>query len=98
MNCKKRLIMKTIRDVMNIRVNDFEFSVRCSNCMKRMGIDTLSQLTSISEKNLSNVKNMGKKSIDEISNKLNSLDLYYGMTDRDWARWGLSHLDLVKAL
>jgi len=90
--------MRTIKDVMNIKVMDFEFSVRCTNCMKNMGIQTLSDLTKHSQEEIVKMRNMGKKSIEEINTKLSELELSYCMDDRAWLQWGLQHIELVKAL
>lgn len=90
--------MKTIRNVMDINVGDFEFSVRCTNCMKNMGIQTLADLTRHSQEEIAKMRNMGKKSIEEINNKLADMELGYRMDDRAWLQWGLRHIDLIKAL
>ena len=90
--------MKTIQNVMDIKIEDLEFPVRCSNCMKNMGIKTLSELTSHSKAQFEKVRNMGKKSLDFIDEKLASLELTYSMDDRAWLSWGLKHIELIKSL
>lgn len=90
--------MKTIKEVMDINVADFEFSVRCTNCMKKMGIKTLADLTKHSQEEIAKMRNMGRKSLEEIDNKLAELELYYKMDDRAWLQWGLQHIELIKAL
>ncbi len=90
--------MKTIRQVMDIKVRDFDFSVRCINCMKKMGIETLSDLTRHSQEEIKKMRSMGKKSLDEIDAKLNFLDLNYSMDDKKWLQWGLRHIPLIKDL
>lgn len=90
--------MRTIRDVMNMKMDDFELSVRSSNCMKNMGIETLSQLTGKTMDEISRMRNMGKKSLGEINEKLEKLGLTYNMDDKAWLQWGLKHIELIKAL
>jgi DNA-directed RNA polymerase subunit alpha len=54
------------RQVMEVSINDFELSVRSRNCLKRMNIRTLGDLTRISEQQLLGSKNFGETSLDEI--------------------------------
>ena len=90
--------MRTIKEVMDIKVENFDLSVRSTNCLKRAGIETLSQLTSLDKNSLNNMKNFGKKSMEEISSKLQSLELTFNMTEQNWAEWGLGHISLIKQL
>ena len=90
--------MRTIKEVMDIKVENFDLSVRSTNCLKRAGVETLSQLTSLDNNTLNNMKNFGKKSMEEIISKLQSLELTFNMTERNWAEWGLGHIPLIKQL
>ena len=81
-----------------MKVENFDLSVRSTNCLKRAGIETLSQLTSLDKNSLNNMKNFGKKSMEEISSKLQSLELTFNMTEQNWAEWGLGHISLIKQL
>jgi len=63
-----------------------------------MGIKTLAELTSHSEEEISKMRNMGKKSLEEINKKLADLELSYKMDERSWALWGINHIQLIKAL
>lgn len=90
--------MRTIKEVMDMKVENFDLSVRSTNCLKRAGIETLSQLTSLDKNSLNNMKNFGKKSMEEISSKLQSLELTFNMTEQNWAEWGLGHISLIKQL
>jgi DNA-directed RNA polymerase subunit alpha len=54
------------RQVMEVQINDFELSVRSRNCLKKMGIRTLGDLTRINEASLLSSKNFGETSLDEI--------------------------------
>ena len=88
--------MRTIREVMNMDVRDLEFSVRCSNCMARMNIKKLSELTAMSKDEISKMRNIGKKSIDEMDGKLAEIGLWWQMTDLDWDSWGMRHIEWIK--
>ena len=90
--------MRTIKEVMDIKVENFDLSVRSTNCWKRAGVVTLSQLTSLEKNSLNNMKNFGKKSMEEIISKLQSLELKFNMTERNWVEWGLRHIPLIKQL
>jgi DNA-directed RNA polymerase subunit alpha len=52
-----------------------ELSVRSSNCLKRAGINTVDELVSKTEDDLMKVRNLGKKSLQEIKDKLDELEL-----------------------
>ncbi len=90
--------MQTIKNVMDMNIEDMEFPVRCNNCMKNLGIKTLSQLTKHSKTQIEKSRNMGKKSIEIIDQKLASMGLFYEMDERAWLAWGLRHIELIKSL
>lgn len=94
----KTKFMKTIKEVMDISVADFDFSVRCTNCMNRMGIKTLADLTKHSQEEIAKMRNMGRKSLEEINIKLAEMGLTYHMDNKAWLQWGLRHIELIKAL
>ena len=56
-------------------IEDLDLSVRSYNCLKRAGIHSLRQLVDFSENDLMNIRNFGSKSIDEVRDKLISMDL-----------------------
>ena len=56
-------------------IEDLELSVRSFNCLKRAGIATVEDLVNKSETDMMKVRNLGKKSLDEVTNKLHSLGL-----------------------
>ncbi len=87
--------MKTIREVMDMPVENFELSVRCSNCLKNMNIRTLAELTAKNEEDFSHIRNMGKTSIGLVKELVESLGLCFGMTDRDWLQWGLMNKEWI---
>lgn len=64
--------------VLEIPVTDFELSVRSRNCLKKMNIRTLGDLTRVSEPQLLSSKNFGETSLNEIKIILNSKGLRIG--------------------
>ena len=56
--------------VLEMNIDELELSVRAFNCLKRAEINTLDQLAEKTEEELGRVRNLGKKSIDEIIEKL----------------------------
>jgi len=64
--------------VLNIPVTDFELSVRSRNCLQKMGIRTLGDLTRTSEQDLLTSKNFGETSLVEIREMLHSKGLELG--------------------
>ena len=61
--------------VLEMSIEDLELSVRSFNCLKRAGIATVEDLVNKSETDMMKVRNLGKKSLDEVKNKLHSLGL-----------------------
>jgi len=54
-------------------IDELDLSVRSYNCLKRAGINTVGDLTSKTEDEMMKVRNLGKKSFDEIRKKLDEL-------------------------
>lgn len=88
--------MRTIREVMDMSIENLELSVRCKNCMSRLSVKRLCELTALSIEDIAKTRNVGKKSIEEIESKLGEIGLWWKMTDRDWVIWGLAHIDWIK--
>ena len=61
--------------VLEMSIEDLELSVRSFNCLKRANISTVEDLTNKTESDMMKVRNLGKKSLDEVTNKLHSLGL-----------------------
>ena len=68
------------RQVMEIPITDFELSVRSRNCLKRMNIKTLGDLTRVTEPQLLTSKNFGDTSLDEIKAILGQKGLRIGQS------------------
>ena len=57
------------------QIEDLDLSVRSYNCLKRAGIHSVRQLVDYSENDLLNIRNFGAKSIEEVKDKLKTMDL-----------------------
>ena len=67
---------ETIKEkVLEMTIEDLDMSVRSFNCLKRAGIDTVEDLTKRTESEMIKFRNLGKKSLDEVIQKLHSLGL-----------------------
>lgn len=60
---------------LDVTIDDLELSVRSYNCLKRAGINTVQDLTSKTEEDMMKVRNLGRKSLDEVIEKLRSMGL-----------------------
>ena len=56
-------------------IEELELSVRSFNCLKRASINTVEELTRKTEEEMMKVRNLGKKSLDEVKQKLEELGL-----------------------
>ncbi len=61
--------------VLEMTIEELDMSVRSFNCLKRAGIDTVEDLTKRTEEDMIKVRNLGKKSLEEVIQKLHSLGL-----------------------
>ena len=61
--------------VLEMSVEELELSVRSFNCLKRANINTVEELTKKTEEDMMKVRNLGKKSLDEVKHKLEELGL-----------------------
>ena len=62
-------------------IDDLDFSVRAYNCLKRAGVNTLGDLTAKSELEMMKVRNLGKKSLREVMEKVKELGLKFREDD-----------------
>ncbi len=62
-------------------IDDLDFSVRAYNCLKRAGINTLGDLTSKSELEMMKIRNLGKKSLKEVMEKIKEMGLKFRESD-----------------
>lgn len=62
-------------------IDDLDFSVRAYNCLKRAGINTLGDLTEKSELEMMKIRNLGKKSLKEVIEKIKEMGLRFREDD-----------------
>jgi DNA-directed RNA polymerase subunit alpha len=70
-----------VRQILNTPVEELELSVRSSNCLKNANIKTIGELTRKTEDDIAKTRNFGKKSLQEIKEKLKEWNLNLGITD-----------------
>ncbi|QQY09920.1 MAG: DNA-directed RNA polymerase subunit alpha [Candidatus Xiphinematobacter sp.] len=68
-----------VKKLLNMSVNEIELSVRAANCLNNANITTVGQLAMKSEAEMLKYRNFGKKSLNEIKDKLSHLGLSLGM-------------------
>ena len=65
----------------NMSIDDLDLTVRSYNCLKRAGISTVEELTQKTEEEMARVRNLGKKSLKEVKEKLQALNLSFKHND-----------------
>ena len=68
-----------LKKLLNMSVNEIELSVRAANCLNNANITTVGQLAMKTEQEMLKYRNFGKKSLNEIKEKLQALGLSLGM-------------------
>ena len=76
-NIEKEVVTVEENKYENITIEDLDLSVRSYNCLKRANIGTVLELTEKSEEEMMKVKNLGKKSLKEIKEKLAAIGLSF---------------------
>lgn len=67
--------------VLEMTIEELDLSVRSYNCLKRAGINTVQELVMKSEEDMMKVRNLGKKSLEEVQQKLEALNLSLKQSD-----------------
>ena len=67
--------------VLEMTIEELDLSVRSYNCLKRAGIVNVEDLTNKTEDDMMKVRNLGRKSLEEVTNKLHSLGLNFMPTE-----------------
>jgi len=70
-----------LRQILETQVEELELSVRSSNCLRNIDIQTIGDLAKKTEEEITRTKNFGKKSLQEIKDKLAKYGLSLGMKD-----------------
>ncbi|MCK4631780.1 MAG: DNA-directed RNA polymerase subunit alpha [candidate division Zixibacteria bacterium] len=68
-----------VRNLLKSRVDELELSVRSSNCLRAASIQTIEELVTKTEAEMLKYRNFGRKSLNEITGVLESMDLSFGM-------------------
>ena len=68
-------VERVIDRVLEMNIDELELSVRSYNCLKRAGINTVEELINRSSDDMMKVRNLGRKSLEEVLNKLKELGL-----------------------
>jgi DNA-directed RNA polymerase subunit alpha len=68
-----------VRNMLNMRVDELELSVRSSNCLRAANIQTIKELVTKSESDMLKYRNFGRKSLNEIGAILEEMELSFGM-------------------
>ena len=67
--------------VLEMSIDELELSVRSYNCLKRAGINTVQELTNKTAEDMMKVRNLGRKSLEEVLGKLKELNLQLNSSD-----------------
>ncbi|MGE5558884.1 MAG: DNA-directed RNA polymerase subunit alpha [Bacillota bacterium] len=67
--------------ILEMNIEELDLSVRSYNCLKRAGIDTIEELTRKTEEDMMKVRNLGRKSLEEVKAKLLAMDLSFRKSD-----------------
>lgn len=62
---------------LEVSIDDLDFSVRAYNCLKRAGVNTIGDLVDKTETEMMKIRNLGKKSLKEVLDKIKELDLKF---------------------
>src|SRR5207302_4963055 len=85
-NPEQDAINSRFNQVLEIPVTDFELSVRSRNCLKKMNIRTLGDLTRVTEQQLLSSKNFGETSLSEIKEMMGTKGLRLGQSLEEGAQ------------
>ena len=71
----------TKEKILEITIEELDLSVRSYNCLKRAGINTVEELVLKNEEEMMKVRNLGRKSLEEVQQKLEALGLSLRIND-----------------
>lgn len=92
--------MKTLEEFKNMAIFEiFDLSVRSSNRIKNLNVNTIGELTHLDSLDPPNILcTWTNKAGKEIIEKLAALDLRINMTNEDWNEWGKNHSEYLKSI
>ena len=73
--------LEKLKAILATPVEELELSVRSSNCLRNINVKTMGDLAMLTEEEISKTKNFGKKSLQEIKDKLAEYGLTLGMKE-----------------
>jgi DNA-directed RNA polymerase subunit alpha len=76
-------IDKELETKLNMPIQELELSVRASNCLESVKVETVKQLVKMTEADLLEIRSFGKTSLREVKRKLTDIGLSLGMTGID---------------
>ncbi len=80
---------------LSLRINEIELSVRSTNCLSQADISNIAELVVMPESEMLKFRNFGKKSLNEIKDKLTDLNLHLGM---DLSHFGITHENVKEVM
>ena len=80
-NVMKDAGVEAVNKGQQMLIEDLDLSVRSYNCLKRAGIQTVDELTQKTEDEMMRVRNLGKKSLKEVKDKITELGLSFKSYD-----------------
>jgi DNA-directed RNA polymerase subunit alpha len=80
---------------LSLKINEIELSVRSTNCLANANIDTIGELVVMPESEMLRFRNFGKKSLTEIKQKLDELELCLGM---DLTKYGINRDNIKQVI
>ena len=78
---EEEVIDEELAKKLSMPIQELELSVRASNCLESVKVETVSQLVKMTEADLLKIRSFGKTSLREIKRKLADIGLSLGMTD-----------------
>ncbi|KXT29132.1 bacterial RNA polymerase, alpha chain C terminal domain protein, partial [Candidatus Phytoplasma oryzae] len=75
--------IKSYNHALDLRIDQLEVSVRLFNSLKKSGITTVEELTRRSEKFITKLHSLGKKSLEELKNKMKEFGLCFKPDNKD---------------
>ena len=93
---KNWVFHKSTNPVAEMKIEELEFSLRTYNCLKRYGINRVQDLIGMSEDNFIKIRNFGRKSANEVIDKLETLGIELVNSKFEFVNKGLSENDSKK--
>jgi DNA-directed RNA polymerase subunit alpha len=83
---------------LSLKISEIELSVRSTNCLSNANIETIGELVIMPQSEMLSFRNFGKKSLDEIQEKLKGWDLHLGMGDELEKKYGITRDNIKEVI